>query len=217
MAVTKKNISKILARLEEAEKTLEPEPVDLVLAVFYAMNGQVPSRTHLQKTLFIASKHVDTVREALEFHAYRMGPWSEEVNDVIEQLEANNDVVRTDKGLALTRKGLLKAKKAWEKLGEEEKRKLQEIASFTKKMSIEELLLYTYTAYGYKEKSDILEKLLRKRKKIALNLLAKNLVSIELAAKIAGEPLPTFIKYLKKKGIKPLTAEVNDIDEATKI
>jgi hypothetical protein len=34
--------------------------------------------------LFIASRHIDGLREVLEFKAYRMGPWSEEVGDAME-------------------------------------------------------------------------------------------------------------------------------------
>jgi len=84
-------------------------------------------------------------------------------------------------------------------------------------MSEDELLLYTYIVHGYKEKSDIINKLLQRRIPIAISLVRKNLVSISLAAKIAGMSLQEFIKFLKKKGIKPYIAEVEDIDKASSL
>lgn len=42
-----------------------PDLLDWVLAFFYASEGVVPSREHLEKALFIASKHIRGLAELL--------------------------------------------------------------------------------------------------------------------------------------------------------
>jgi len=60
------------------------ELVEWVLALLYVAGRKVPSRIHLQKALFIASRYLDKLRESIEFKAYRMVPWSEEASDALE-------------------------------------------------------------------------------------------------------------------------------------
>ena len=200
--------------LEDLE---EPEPLEWLLALLYASKGRLPSRIHVQKALFIASRYIKRLGEAVEFKAYRMGPWSEEVNDALEAALANGWIRESVTGIELTGEGMLRARSAWEGLEGEERRILAEITEFVQRMSEDELLLYVYIVYGYRERSDVLNRLLRRRRILALSMLRKGLLSTELAAKIAGMPLPRFIEYLKRRGVKPYTAEASDVDEASKL
>lgn len=193
------------------------EPLEWILLFLYAANGRVSSRIHLQKGLFILSRHIDELRNIIEFDAYRMGPWSEEVSDALENAILNGFASESRGMIVLTEYGFAKAKVLWDKLSEKYRKILLDVARFVNAMSRDELLLYIYTVYGYSEKSDVINELLAKRREIATNIFLKGLISIELASKIAGEPVPKFIEYLKKRGIKPFTAEVNDIEEAGKL
>jgi len=193
------------------------EPLDWVLLFLYAADGKVSSRVHLQKGLFILSRHIEDLGKIVEFNAYRMGPWSEEVSDALESAVLSGLASESRGVIELTEQGLAKARELWDKLDEKRREALREVARFVSAMSVEELLLYVYTVYGYSEKSDVIEKLLAKRREIAAKMLLKGLVSVGLAARIAGEPLPKFVEYLKKRGIKPFVAEVSDIDEAEKL
>ena len=206
------DVSKLMEKLRRSMRgSGVSDPLDWVLALFHVAGGRLPSETHVQKALFLASLYIEELGNLLEFKAYRMGPWSEEVGDMLEYAKLNRLILKTGDGLTLTELGALKAVDAVSKLSENHRRILADIAEFVSGMSVDELLLYIYTVYGFSEKSDIIEKLLRRRRELAVSLLLKGLVSTDLAARIAGEPLPRFIEYLKSLGVKPFEAEVNDI------
>ncbi len=182
------------------------DPFDIVLAFLYACRNADITRIHVQKGLYIASKHIEKLNESLEFKMYRTGPWSEEIHDVIMQLIYNRDLTR-DKILRLTERGLEKASDSWNKLDENNKKILTKIADFISKMSVDELLLYVYTAYSDHEKWNVPKKILRKRRSLAIKIYLKGLVSLGLAAEMAGMSLPELIDYMKKRGIKPYESE----------
>lgn len=66
------------------------------------------------------------------------------------------------------------------------------------KMTEEELALYVYVAYH-----DVLKKALERRIEIAISLMEKGVISVGLAAKLAGMNVRDFISELKRRGIKP--------------
>jgi len=212
------DVSRFIEKLRRAIENLGMvEPIEWMLALLYAFGGRAPSKLHIQKALFVASRYINGLREALEFKAYRMGPWSEEVNDVVESAVLSGLLVVSRDGVTLTPRGNTEAELVWRRLSDKDKEVLKKVAGFLSLMNEDELLLYIYTVYGYSEKSDVITRLLRRRKELALSMLKKGLVSVELAAKIAGMPLQEFISYLKKKGIKQYIAEANDVEEAEKL
>jgi len=212
------NVSRFIEKLCRAIENLGVvEPIEWVLALLYAFGGRAPSKLHIQKALFVASRYIDSLRETLEFKAYRMGPWSEEVNDVIENAIHNGLLVTSRDSVALTLHGITEAESVWKRLSDKDREVLKNIVDFLSGMSEDELLLYIYTVYGYSEKSDIITRLLERRKELALSMLKKGLISVELAAKIAGMPLQEFVSYLRRKKVKPYIAEVNDIEEADEL
>jgi len=212
------NVSKFMERLRCAVEDLGiVEPVEWVLALLHAFGGRAPSKLHVQKALFVASRYIDGLRETLEFKAYRMGPWSEEINDVVENAVFSGLLAPSKNGIALTSRGDAKARSVWKKLSSRDREVLTRVASLCSRMSEDELLLYIYTLYGYSEKSDVVAKLLRKRRELALSMLRKGLVSVGLAAKMAGMTVQDFVKYLRGRGVKPFVGEVSDIEEAEKL
>jgi predicted HTH domain antitoxin len=190
---------------------------DIVLALLYALRGRSVSRIHIQKALYLASRRLDRLRDVLEFTRYRMGYWSEEVHDVLTQLLDNGDVKVVNGLIAPTEQGLDRAREAWELLDETEKSVLSEVVDFVSQLSEDELLLYVYVVYGGYEKSDVLERLLRRRKQLALSMHSRGAISIDMAAKIAGLTIPEFIEYLRKKGIKPFKAVEEDLERAERL
>lgn len=212
------DVSKFMEKLRQSMKEFKVlEPLEWILLMLYAANGKIPSKIHIQKALFIASRSIEELNEVLEFKAYRMGPWSEELSDALENAYLSGLVSEVEDGLILTEQGVVKAEELWRKLDERYREVLSDIARFVKNMSEDELLIYIYVVYGFSEKSDVVEKLLRRRRELAVSMFLKGLISVGLAAKIAGESLPKFIEYLRKKGIKPFEAEVSDIEEVEKI
>jgi predicted HTH domain antitoxin len=190
---------------------------DIVLALLHALRGRSVSIIHIQKALYLASRHLDRFRDVLEFARYRMGYWSEDVHDVLEQLLDNGDVKVVNGLIAPTEQGLDRARKAWGLLDETEKSVLSEVVDFVSQLSEDELLLYIYVVYGGYEKSDVLERLLRRRKQLAFSMYNKGAISIDMAAKIAGLTIPEFIEYLRKRGIKPFEAVEEDLERAERL
>lgn len=212
------DVSKFMEKLRRAVKESGTvEPLEWVLAFLYVSGGRVPSRIHLQKALFIASRHLEELRESLEFRAYRMGPWDEEVSDSLENAVVSGLVYEARDGIYLTDAGRSRAESVWRELSDSARKVLANIAGFVNKMTEDELLLYVYTVYSYGEESDVINRLLQRRRELAVDMLRKGLISVGLASEIAGEPLPEFIEYLKRIGVKPFIAEVSDIEEAEKL
>jgi len=201
-----------LRRVVEGLRSLNSgviEPFDLVFAVLHAFGGRAPSRVHVHCALFVASRHLGWVGEVLEFKAYRMGPWSEEVDDVLEVASHSGLLTVSRGGVALTRRGTARAGAVWGRLSDGDRRVLEEVAGYLGGMGRDELLLYIYTVYGYTWESDVIARLLGRRRRLALSMLGKGLVSVELASRIAGMPLQDFVGYLKRRGLKPYTALID--------
>jgi len=75
MSLERINVSRFIEKLRHAIESLSiVEPIEWMLAVLYAFGGRTPSKLHIQKALFVASRCIDGLKEALEFKAYRMRP-----------------------------------------------------------------------------------------------------------------------------------------------
>ncbi|MEM2187627.1 MAG: UPF0175 family protein [Thermofilaceae archaeon] len=192
------DVGRVLARARAAE----PDLLDWVLAFLHASGGTVPSRLHLHAGLYIASRHLPALAEAAEFAACRMGVWSDGVQDALEQALANGWVAARRGRLELSELGYERARSSWRSLSEEGRSVLGEVARFVRGVDRGELLLYTYLVYGGGEKSDVIDRLLRRRREVAERLLAKGLVSTGLAAELAGMPYAEFVDRLRRKGVK---------------
>ena len=136
------DVARFMEKLERNIGELKGrDPLDLVLAILYAGGGRAPSRLHVQKALFIASKHVKELGDLLEFKAYRMGPWSEEVGDALESAVLAGLASLSEGGPALTQQGVDRAKDIWDSLDDELKKVLADATRFVNKMSEDELLM----------------------------------------------------------------------------
>jgi len=201
-------------KLGDIIDTLDTPSIEdwILLALYLSPNKRMKSELYLQKALFIASHHLERLKEVLEFKPYRLGPYSEILKEKLEILENNNSIIIDKKrGLLLTEKGEKRAEDRKTMFLEEEMKYLNSISDFVNALSEDELLLFTYVIYKAYEKSDVFNTLLRRRKDIAIKMLRKGVISTSLAAKLAGLTLLEFIKLLKQKDIKPYRADENDL------
>ncbi len=193
------NISKILNSLTG------PEQQDWILSILYLSPGKrVRSKIHLQKALFIASQYMKRVSESFEFIPYKYGPWSDQVVDVLEML-SNAGKIELEEGRGVKLVDLEAGEKAVQLLSREEVQMLKEIMSLVDELNEEELLLYIYVNFGFAEKSeaaDVLEK--ERRFKIAVRMLRKGVISIGMAAKLAGMPYEEFLRKVREEGLAKL-------------
>jgi len=192
-------------------KTIDIE--DWILLLFYlSPMKRFKSELYVQKALFMASHHIERLKASVEYKPYKLGPYSEQIKDNLENLEDAGYIKREQNYITITAEGERKIRERLKLFKQEEVKILEEISEFIDSLDEDELLLFTYLIYGYYEKSDIIYRLLEKREEIATKMLNKGVISTSLAARLAGKSLPDFIKFLKKKGIKPYSADEHDIE-----
>ena len=150
--------------------------------------------------------------EELDFEAYSYGPFSEaldEYRDVLERSGLIEDLKLTDRGLEL-------AKRLWELESDDKKEVIEGIVELFEKLDRDELLLYTYINYPEaSQEGDVRERVMRRRKEIALRMLREGKASLSLAARLAGLPVEEFIEMAVERGIKPFDVQ-GDLNEASR-
>jgi predicted HTH domain antitoxin len=166
----------------------------------------------LQKELFLASRNVEPLLE--EFEAYRLGPFSEAVEEYKSQLEISGYVESTASGITLTTKGKTIAEGIWKSADDDDRRLVQDAKFLLNDLSRDELLVLIYSSF--KEltvNSDIRDEIARKKVEAALSLFRKRKVTLERAAKIADMSLPYFMRLLKTKGIRAVEITADELKE----
>ena len=187
---------------------------DLVIAAVWALGGRAPKKDYIHKLLYIITKKRGDLASMLGFEEYKRGAWSEVVADVVDSLIDEGDLDYSKEGLIL--RNPERVESSLSKLDRELIEILKNEGSFLSKLSYDEMLLYVYVMYGGYSRSEVKDRVFSKRKKLSIQLLRRGLVSVGLAAKLAGMSYRDFIKYLKEKGIRPFEAEEKDIDRAKK-
>jgi predicted HTH domain antitoxin len=148
--------------------------------------------------MFELAKVFKDLAEELDFAAFDYGPYSEALAEYNDMLENSGFI----KDLSLTDKGYEVAKQLWENF--KDKEIIKATSEFLESLDEDELLLYVYvTSPEYAEKSDVKEKIMRKRKEIALKMLREKKISLGLAAKLAGLSYFEMLDEAIKRGIKP--------------
>lgn len=191
---------------------------DLVLAAIASLGGRASRREYIHKVLYVLARHHPELDDILLFESYRRGPWSEAVADTIDALidEGVIEVVAGEGLILKEEPGRVKSSLS-RAVPQAILEDLEEIGELFSQMSLDELLLYVYALYGGHEDSEIKDRVFGKRKELAVLMLKRGLISAGLAAKLAGMSYREFIKYLRKKGIKPYVAEEGDVDKAANI
>jgi predicted HTH domain antitoxin len=192
--------------------------IEVALQFLYELNSYA-KRGGIKKYMFkyglyIALNHIDGFSEDLK-SLLRGVKWFGIFNAILDKL-IKEDCVLVDAGG--DDRGLLKlsygcterAEALWEKLSERDREVLKCVAEFVSKASWRELQLYTCKVYGLCEDPDI-ARVLKWRRVYAMRMRRKGLISIGLAAEIAGLSTPEFIEYLKKRGVKPFEVEESDV------
>ena len=159
-------------------------------------------KTWLQKEMFLLSRNIENLRDEIYFEPHHYGPYSELLDQELENLEILGIVELNDK-IKLTDVGRKVYTHLVSKLSPDELELVREIRSELDDLTEEELLALIYFSYPKMTKeSRVLDRILKNREKIAVKLYLKEKVSLAKAAEIAGKGLSEFIRYLKKQGTK---------------
>jgi predicted HTH domain antitoxin len=188
--------SALASQLEKMERfffMLLYAPIDGSLFV------PVQGETWLQKEMYALSRIFPDIEEDADFEAYHYGSFSESVDEVKDQYKNSKYVTRDPRGqLQLSAKGLELAEEVWRAATLEERRAIQEVKQAYNDMGRDELLLFMYGTYPETaENSDVRERIMANRRRLALNLYKKGKVSYQKAAELAGMRLDDFMQQVK--------------------
>jgi predicted HTH domain antitoxin len=193
--------AKILKNLDLLQK--------YILYLLYAQGKEpVKGKLWLHKELFLVSKNDPDLDYEADFSAHLMGPYSEDLDEALSQLESIKviDFLGKDSGpIRLSPLGVEIAKEVAKNIPEKIKVIIDEMKSFVNDMTERELLAYIYFSFPDMTRESVkLEEIAKDRLDLAIKLYSKEKVSLEKASNIAGLPVKDFINELKKKGIKDI-------------
>jgi len=175
-----------------------------ILMLLYASGGKVPGKLWFQKEMFELSKAFKDVAEELDFDAYSYGPFSEALDEYRDMLENSGFI----EDLTLTEKGKEISARFWETASIDEKNLIKNVVNFFERLDSDEILLYIYvTSPQMAERSEVKERIFRRRFNITARMLREGKISIGLASKLAGLPLSEMLRRVTKLGIKPFDAQ----------
>ncbi len=175
-----------------------------MLLLLYALGGKVKGKLWIQKMFFELAKVFDSLKEELDYYAYLYGPFSEALDEFIDMME-NSGLIRN---LQLTREGFKVAEHEWREASSEERKIVEKVGKFLHSLDEDELILYIYvTSPEMAKRSDIREKILKRRSEIALRMLKEGKVSLGLAAKLAGISITKMRERAIRAGIRPFSVQ----------
>lgn len=184
------------------EKCSLNEEERLVLYSIGALNNTpLTGKTKLQKLLFLLSNVFRNFHDLLEFEPHLLGPYSETVDYILEDLiqlgliDKNNNCYKlTDLGLEMYHQ--LKPKRELMDV-------IEDFKGFLNDLPENELLAFIYVSYPkYISESAVWDKLKLDRLRISISLLKKHKLSFSKAAEIAGLNIIDFEKFLRNKNIR---------------
>ena len=166
----------------------------------------------LQKEMYLVSRSVEPLLE--EFEPYRLGPFSEAVEEYESQLEASHYIDVSPRGIKLTSKGENMAEDTWRQANEKERTLVSGVKSLLNDLSRDELLVLIYSTFEETTvNSDIRRDIEAKRKEVAVNLFRRRKISLQRAARIAKISVPQFAKLLMARNIAAVEVSSEEVRE----
>ncbi|HNR44659.1 MAG TPA: UPF0175 family protein [Methanofastidiosum sp.] len=188
-------------KLKELFSSLEKEEKIIIYAIGALDNAPVRSKIKLQKLLFLVSNVFREYEDLLEFEPHLFGPYSEIVNDILEDLIKMELVEKYGSSYKLTPLGndlytRIQPTKELESV-------IIDFKDFLNDLSENELLSFIYVTYpNYIGESAKWNELKKDRIRYAISLLKKQKISFSKASELAGLNSIEFDEQLKSRGIK---------------
>lgn len=178
------------------------EEEKVILYSLGALSGSpINNKTKLQKLLFLTSNVFPDYKELIDFEPHLFGPFSEDIEVIIEDLIRIGLVDNKGDKYFLTGRGISLFSHL--KPADELMRVIEDFKGFLNDLTNDELLTFVYVSYPeYIEESIKWDQLKGKRVMIALSLLKKQKISFTKAVDIAGLSTKDFEDILVKRKIK---------------
>ena len=187
-------MNNIFNNLDDEEK--------IVLYSLGALNNTpLRSRIKIQKLLFLISNVFSEYKDLLEFEPHLFGPYSETLENILDDLIKLGLVIQKGRKYELTERG----KKIYSQLKPKKEliKVIEDFKEFLNDLPDDEILAFVYVTYpDYISESAKWDELKKDRVKIAISLLKKEKVSFGKAVEISGLNSQKFEKILEERGIK---------------
>lgn len=173
----------------------------LILLLLDANDAQeIKGKTWLQKEMFLVVHNVpEEVAEEAQYEPHHYGPYSETIDSELDALRMMGLVEINDK-IKLRPSGQALAKRLKNMVSKDFLDLLSEIKRELNDLSEDELLAYIYFTFPEMTvESRAIERIMRKRMRLAISLYKKGKVSLSKAAQIAGVSVSDFIELLRKR------------------
>jgi len=160
----------------------------------------IKGKLWFQKEFFLVAENLSQLQEETDFEEDLLGPYSEIVDEELEQLRLEGIVEK--RKLQLTPLGREIAKSLQSKVSNNFLQLVSDIKSFLNDLTEDELLGFIYFSYPYMTTESIRYKQIEEnRQQIAISLYRKGKVSLGKASQIAGISQEDFIEKLREKRI----------------
>lgn len=175
----------------------------IILALLFAKRKEpVYGKTKLQKMLFLVSQDLPSLREEMDFEAYKFGMYDQTIDDLLEGLEIDGYVKEENNKIRVEERKEGEIKEALKTVDKKIFEVIEEVKELINDLNEDEVLALVYFKFPeYSKYSEKIREIKKKRVELAISLYSKNKVSIESAAEIAGKSISEFMKILKNKGL----------------
>ncbi|MCX6690866.1 MAG: hypothetical protein NTW33_02135 [Methanoregula sp.] len=160
----------------DEEETFRKKLIALLLS---GADNPIASKVNFQKELFLLIKAMPQFESIFDFMPHRLGPYSNSAEHIIE----NNPelFVADNKGIYLSDEGKQFSSSVKKEMHPENFLALIQSITFIRSiydhLNDDELMFLVYMTYGYTEKSDRFDALLKRRKQLADSLLRKKVIT----------------------------------------
>ncbi len=195
--------------MEPANLVPRLNPIQKYALLYAEAKDREPVRGRLwyQKGLFLFAQKSPELAEELAYEPALMGPLSDSLEWNLEQLEAIGLLQKTDSSLIPTVLGDECARILREEVERSELERVEEIKDLLNDLSKDELLALVYALYPeMTAESRELERILLRRKNLAVSLYGKGKVGLELGAQIADLSVQEFATLLAERGLRKYAA-----------
>ncbi len=163
-------------------------------------NNNVPitGDTWFQKEIFLVAKNVPRIEEEASFDSDFFGPFSENAEEELEELEQEELVQRVGKKIAISNLGKEVAGELKKVYKKEELEMIEDFKKLLNDLNDEELLTLIYFSFPETtNESQVKQKIISNKIKNAISLYKKEKISFSKAAEIAGASIEQFMKMVK--------------------
>ena len=162
-------------------------------------NDPIRGSTWFQKEMFLIAENVEDVGGEASFDSDMYGPWSENAEEQLEELEMDEVVSKKGNKMWLSPLGEKIAVKLQKEVPESHVEMISDFKELLNDLSAEEVLTFIYYTFPeFTEDSLVKDRIERDRSKTAIGLYKKEKISLQRSAEISGINLEKFVRLVGK-------------------